>query len=349
MKTIKLLKNLLLSVLLLALLVSCVSQPKELQEQAETTEFALPQLTKDEVSQIIASAVNEIGTLIQKYGKDKNMRTVWSTVTSALKKGRLTFTIDLESNSILDGALFIVTTDGQPRIQLSNGLITLYRYQPTVLMSVLLHELTHAYFYLTMGEEFISASNDRKERNWYEADAIHNEAVFIEQCLAPYYKLSSFEQFVLESWHSDNIDSASIVMVRESSETILVFHRLTQTYIQGAITAEEAYAEIEEYTSSILEIYNDKTSSHAVWALKIIALNSCYYYYNRFLADIIERDPALVLDTYLEAEPVVTSMYETIKDIIANNIDKAHQIIDRVIASWEQELQTIILEQLQAA
>ena len=332
------------------LFVSCISQPQTQAIQEKAPEIVIPSLSQDEAIKIVNSALNEIDALIKKYAKAKELRDVWKVVSKVIRDGRLTFSIYYDDNSILFGGAFAIQNDNKPVIKLSNGILSLYKYKPSVLMAIMMHELTHAYFYFTMGSKFLERCNDRKEKNWYEADAIHIEAVFIEECLKPNnYELSAFEVFLLDSWQNDNLDSACTVMTHESSEAILIFDRLTNTYLDDEITVDDAFAEIKEYALDLLEVLNNKKISKEFWAITVLRLNSWIYYFNRFLFETDLEELAFLLAEDIECVRLVYEMRDTITGVVDSNFNRAQAILDDVVETWEKSLQHILLSSQQAA
>ncbi len=115
--------------------------------------------------------------------------------------------------NIYEGASFNVPEDRNknPYISISPYLINIYKKQPSIVYSILVHEFTHAYSFFNDKEEFIKAQKNALELYLYEMDASYVEGLFIKDYLVPRkYQLTEYENFLLQSLEQDNLSIYSI-------------------------------------------------------------------------------------------------------------------------------------------
>lgn len=337
------------------LFASCVSQPGVPRTESPAETVVIPVIAESEAQDLVDSLLETIDKLIKTNARDKGLKELWNRVSKEINRGRIKFVVDTDSNSILTGAMFFIRDDNSIGISLSNGVLSMYKVRPSLAMAILIHELTHFYSYLLTGHrKFIELAQDRMERNWFEADAIHMEAVFIEECLAPLYELTPFEQFVLSSWQHDNIDSATILMTRESSETILVFISIFNAWWNRKRNLDETMQKVNEHILSYLNLYHTEKPNTVTWAMSVIALESCKYYFEKLVYTILEQQKSgktmQTIDSFLDMYPDSREMYKQLVSIVTDAYSRANTIIDDFISDWESDHKKYIqVPQKQAA
>ncbi len=329
------------------LFVSCVSQPAVPSAAHSEENVVIPTLSESEASELVNSLLMTIDKLIKTHARDKGLKEVWNRVAKEITRGRIGFSIDLASNEILSGAMFFIKTDNSVGISLSNGVLSIYKVRPSLAMAILIHEFTHFYSYLITGHnKFIELGQDRMERNWFEADAIHMEAVFIEQCLEPVYKLTPFETFVLRSWQEDNIDSATILMTRESSETILVFYDITDAWRNSKSNRENTMQKANEHVLRYIKTYNAEKPNTVTWAMSVIALESCKYYFERLIYTIQAQQKSgktvQTIEAFLAMYPESREIFKLLSLVVQDEYKKADAILDAFIKDWELDHKKLI-------
>ncbi|MBN1798882.1 MAG: hypothetical protein JW822_09910 [Spirochaetales bacterium] len=113
------------------------------------------------------------------------------------------------------GAQFNYSPDNpeqKPIIIVEKNLLALYPRQKSLVFSLLIHEMQHAYNYFIDYKAFTSTYNNLLENYLYEMDAYHVEALLIRDVLIPHkLPLTDFGKLLVSSFKNDNLDYFSYV------------------------------------------------------------------------------------------------------------------------------------------
>jgi hypothetical protein len=138
---------------------------------------------------------------------------------------------DEKPNNALFGACFSFSLDNpsqKPVISLDKYLLALYPRQKSLVFSLLIHELQHAYNYFMNHEAFITTYDNLLENYFYEMDAYHVEALLIRDVLIPEnFTLTDFEKLLISSFNNDNLDYFSFVFINLDMRLVYYLHNVT--------------------------------------------------------------------------------------------------------------------------
>jgi hypothetical protein len=134
-------------------------------------------------------------------------------------------------HNVLFGACFNFSLDDptqKPVISLDKTLLSLYPRQKSLVFSLLIHEIQHAYNYFVDHEAFVTTYNNLLENYLYEMDAYHVEALFIRDVLIPQdYPLTDFEKLLVVSFENDNLDYFSFVFINLDMRLVYYLYNVT--------------------------------------------------------------------------------------------------------------------------
>jgi hypothetical protein len=121
-----------------------------------------------------------------------------------------------DSKDILTGAFFVASfykpEINKPYILFNKNLIDIYYYQKSIVFSMFIHEIKHAYDYYTNFGLFEVTDKNLLERYMFQMDALYIEALLIEKFLKPNnFSLTDFEEKLLESFQKNNLSDYSFI------------------------------------------------------------------------------------------------------------------------------------------
>ncbi len=199
--------------------------------------------TNDEVfykSQETYKIFNELYNLIESNKlKDKVTFETIDYIKKKIENNELLLLVDHknESKDILTGAFFAAAFDSQknkPYILFNKNIINIFYRQKSIVFSMLIHEIRHAYDYFTNYGLFKVTINNLLERYLFQMDALHIEALLIKNFLIPNnYNLTEFEKILLDSFQNNNLYEYSLIF--ESTEMHLIY------YLYELINNNETY------------------------------------------------------------------------------------------------------------
>ncbi|MCK4907227.1 MAG: hypothetical protein KAS64_06740 [Spirochaetes bacterium] len=161
---------------------------------------------------MLDSRVKELHKLMVRYKKQLGkVASFYFKVIKYAENGRLQFIAkDFSVKKEFDSeAYFSSNIKDKTRtvILVKKRLLTQFKTQPSIVYSILIHELHHAYDYYKQRKHFIGAAKKiHFEKVLYEFDACISEAIFIAKVLIPEkYKLTKFETFLYKSHKAGHI------------------------------------------------------------------------------------------------------------------------------------------------
>jgi hypothetical protein len=283
----------------------------------------------------------DMGDLISTTAKSPDMKAAFAIFKEHLDSGEVALVLDAGNHGILGGAAFEVSKDGSPGIRVGLDLIDAYRSRPSDVFCVLMHEIWHARDFYHQHDAYLDSFGDSKESYWYDLDAMHVVAEFIEECVQRNYRLSRFQQFFLMSWRRDNLDWASTVLHKESMRTFFYFNGLEGKYrddpSQGAALLEDAVG----FGREALEAYGRLKASEAEMKFTLYVVLKTYDEYLSRLIGIMDGDRGLTWDQYFAEHEDVGEVLRGARRVIDR--DRADRLAypARLLESWEGELRAV--------
>lgn len=210
-------KNMLIALTLL--FTACAGSRQEQRPDGATAE------------RILRQCLTELDGLVTRHRDTlgKVSRIHYIVRTAALEK-RITFaaldSAAFPGGELRGGALFMAKKSGlrEGTIVVNRALLGKYRQDRSIIHSVLIHEMHHAYDYLVNGDHFQRYAGDKQhyEHILYETDAYISEGIFINACLKPNgYKLTEFEQFLSSCVEKKQVGLAMMYLQFCNSDIII--------------------------------------------------------------------------------------------------------------------------------
>jgi hypothetical protein len=255
---------------------------------------------------------------------------------NAIQNNEVTFKINTNLNTILNGMSFSIYESGE--ISLVFGLKYLDTYHPnsSIHYSVLVHEYRHLYDYLRDSESFTDAKNDFKESYWYELDALRIEAEFIKHYLAGKFTLSKFEEYLLHSFENNNLNTASILIFKESMNYFFYFNNLETKYRENEITKGEIINELEQNGDTLIKGYYEAEDNFLIFS-RYIEISTFRKYLIRIL-EILINNPVLTWGEVFEQYPKIEEIYGNMSDILETYNSEQIVYINSIYQYWEDDI-----------
>jgi hypothetical protein len=160
--------------------------------------------------------------------------------------------IDIKmTNTILGGMYFRKDKSGIISLVFGQKYLDTYNKNSSIHYTVLIHECKHLYDYFQNKTSFFKSN--KKEQFHYELEARKTEVEFIKYYLAGKYNLSKCENYILQSYGSDNLESWTILNRKESADIYRIINDLEIKYKQNTISKEQLANELIQRADQLLE------------------------------------------------------------------------------------------------
>jgi hypothetical protein len=181
------------------------------------------------------------------------VRVVYLAVKEKMNAGGLVWSILNDGKQEVFAAFTPERGGDKPSIQLNHALIDSAKRTPTLAMTVIMHEMKHAYDYFKIGDKYTAYMKNPLERFMYEMDSLFIEALFIQDFLAPRYKdLTDFERYVLTSLENDNLASVALVFMKEDMGLTYDLYKLGKRLDKG-MDCKEYFEEFTRNGKAVFE------------------------------------------------------------------------------------------------
>ena len=169
-------------------------------------------------------------------------------------------------------------------IIVSQYMIDLYEKNPSVVLSILLHEHIHAYSFFKDKNYYLFYLNNKIEKFLYEFDANYYEAYFIDACLIPNkYPLTKFEKFLVHCYRKHSLDVFSAYFQMVDYKIAKEFHEIRHK----KITIADKMEEIESLGKSVIKNNSiDSGDNEHLKYLKIVSMLTYYNFVSQAVYDI---------------------------------------------------------------
>ncbi|MDR1869900.1 MAG: hypothetical protein LBQ82_07945 [Treponema sp.] len=154
------------------------------------------------------------------------------------------------ANSILGGMYFSKNKSGVPTLIFGQEYLDTYSENSSIHYIVLMHEFRHLYDYFLNQTSFFKSNE--KEKFQYELNAVNIEGEFIKYYLAGKYNLSECEDYILQSYEKDNLDSWTIANRKESADIFRILNNLEREYKQNIISKEQLIDKLIQKADQLL-------------------------------------------------------------------------------------------------
>lgn len=196
-----------------------------------------------------------------------------------------------ESKDILSGAFFSAvfgdSKKNKPYVLFNKNIIDVFYCQKSIVFSMLIHEIRHAYDYYTNYGLFKVTDKNRLERYMFQMDALHLEALLIKDFLIPNnYNLTDFEKILLESYQNDNLFDYSLIF--ESTDMHLIYY--LYKLLNNSDSYEDCLNKLIGAGNGVIDDFKKIKSSDEDWKKyrKYVSLFSYYNYINQIAYSITD-------------------------------------------------------------
>ena len=255
---------------------------------------------------------------------------------TAIRQNNVTLSINPDLNTVLSGMEFSYNESGE--IGLVFGLRFLETYFPgsSIHYAIMMHEYRHLHDYLTNRLHFIDAKNNIFGVYRYELDAYRVQAEFINDYLNQLYDLSRFELYLLNSFKNDNLNSASIILLREGMNVYFRFNRLENAFFNNNISADDTMAEIYNWGISLINLYHEAEEDFDKY-YSYIELATFRKYMLALIPGII-NNPTMTWEEVFHLYPGIEEIYSAIT-LIQNSDNEFHtEYLRFIIDIWEDDI-----------
>ena len=285
---------------------------------------------------IIFAMIENLNTIVEDNQSSEIVYDTFTIASNAVRNNEVSFKIDPGLDSILSGMNFSYYESGE--ISLVFGLKYLDTFVPnsSIHYSILIHEYRHLHDYLKNKDSFIDAKNNIKESYWYELDALRIEVEFIKYYLKEKYELSKFEEYLLTSFENNNLNSASVVLKRESMNTFFYLDRLENQYYNDKSMKDTIINELIVNGNVYLQNYNiEETDFVNYW--NYIQLSTFNKFMIRLIA-ILMDNPTMTWEEVFEQYPGIGNIHYQIVEIQKSDSEKHNEYINSIYTLWEEDI-----------
>ena len=285
---------------------------------------------------IIFSIMNNLAEIINRNPENEIVYNTFLTAENAVRNNRISLRIDPNLNTVLSGMYFSIYDSGE--IGLVFGLKYLDSWFPesSVHYSILIHEYRHLHDYIVNRQAFVDALNDEKERYWYELDALRVEAEFIKDYLYGNFELSRFEYYLLYSFEDNNLNTISIIFLRESMDVFFFFHNLEMAFNNNEISRDDIIRELPYHADYFMEMFHEANEDF-LRAFFYIDISTFRRYLIRTMV-IILNSPQMTWGEVFSLYPEIGRVYHEMSEIINGYFDAQNDYFQNLISIWENDI-----------
>jgi hypothetical protein len=285
---------------------------------------------------IINEIIYNCENIVQNNQSSKLVYEAFNLAMEYVRNNNISFIIDVKLNMVLSGMEFYIHESGEIGFVFGVKFLDTYTINSSIHYSILMHEYRHLHDYLTNKENYLRTRNDEKEKYLYEMDAIRIEAEFIKYYLYGKYRLSKFEEYILTSLEFDNLESASIMILKESRDIFLNFYEMEIDYFDGQKSRDNIIDELIINGNDLIRGYNINDVEYISFS-NYIRL----YTYNKYLIKtlvFLMDAPTMTWGEVFGKYPKIGNIYNSIVEIQNKDREKQNQYLSSVYKYWEDEI-----------
>lgn len=256
-----------------------------------------------------------------------------------------------ESNDILTGAYFVASffkpEKNKPYILFNKNLIEIFNYQKSIVFSMFIHEIKHAYDYYTNYGLFKVTDNNMLEKYMFQMDALYIEALLLEKYLVPNnFNLTDFEKILLNSHQKNNLYDYSLIFELTDMKLVYYLYNL----VMDKNTYEDNFKSITDIGKILIDGFEDINKEQDEWVKfrKLIAVYSYINYINQITYNIINTKYKKMPPEEFNLNDYSPELFEinnTISNMITPNIEfifkyneKYYNKIEKIYNKYLEEI-----------
>jgi len=325
-------KKLFFFLLFISLFLHAGSFAASAQEQAAVT---TAEIDLNKYQNIIFSIINNLSRIIENNRASEHVYNTFVFSDNAVRNRMVNLTIDPRLGTVLGGMNFTIYESGE--ISLVFGLEYLNTYHPesSVHYSVLIHEYRHLYDYFN-NTGFVSSLDNERSKYRYELDALRIEVEFIKYYLVGKFKLSRFEEYLLQSFENNNLNSASVVMLRESMDCVFWFNNLENRYDENNVSKDEIYRLLRQEGNSLIQLFNNANEDFARF-FHFIEISTFRKNMIRMIG-IVNENVTITWEEFFDQNPEIEKIYNVMTEILVKERDGQAVYLSSIYRFWEDDI-----------
>ena len=154
------------------------------------------------------------------------------------------------ANTIL-GGMYFRKENGKISFAFGHKYLDTYAENSSIHYTILMHEFKHFNDYFLNKDNFFKSNE--KNVFQYELNAINIEVEFIKYYLYGKYNLSKYENYILNSYEKDNLESLTILNKKQSVNIHRFLDNLEKEYKNNKISKEQLINELLIKADQLLE------------------------------------------------------------------------------------------------
>jgi len=177
----------------------------------------LPVYSYDSMEESLANILQILDDLILSAGVDGPVLTIYSRVRLGINEERVRILFDDEDPGSLEtpeeffASVFFAAEPGSPTmIVVTRRFLELTQVQPSLAFALLIEAMAYASQSILLGDQYLSNFDNPVEQFLYSMDALYLKALFVSQYLVGAYRLSAYEEYLLEGLEADNLASVAL-------------------------------------------------------------------------------------------------------------------------------------------
>jgi len=160
------------------------------------------------------------------------------------------------ANTILGGMCFRKDKTGQLYLSFGKKYLDTYAKNSSIHYTILMHEFKHLNDYFDNKNSFFDLNWRKIFQLQYELNAIKIESEFIKYYLVGNIHISKCENYILESYEKDNLESWTIYNRKESADIYNFFMNMKLEFEQNKILKKQLEKSLMEKADKLLEKKN---------------------------------------------------------------------------------------------
>ena len=299
------------------------------QEQASEIDYGKYQV-------IINTLLFNLSEIMENNSASDIVYETYMLADNAVRNNQVYARIDADLKTVLSGMTLNVYDTGDVYLNFGLKFLDTYRPDSGIHYAILIHEYRHLHDYLKYGENYVIARRDEKEAYWYELDALRIEAEFIKHYLYGNFQLSAFETYVMHSLENNNLNTASVFILKESMDCFFYFHNLEINYLENRITRENVILLLEQTGNGLIGAFGAEEDGFIVF-MRFIEISTFRKYLTKILVTLM-NNPTMTWSEVFELYPETGRIYYEMSFIIEAQRLYQAQYLSLIYDFWEDDI-----------
>ena len=278
--------------------------------------------------------IDNLGSVINNGDKD-NIIQVFSAVDKAIKNNQIEVLMDDNLHNLLNGMCCKINDSGKMNLLYSKKFLETYNQNSSIHLSILIHEFSHLFDYLNSRKAYMDPSNIMF--TLMELRALHNEAEFIKYFLADKFKLSEMEEFIMQSYENDDMETVSVLLQNTSPSMFFWFLEMEGYFMDKIVNKDAIFQKIKLMGYELLDRYKKAPNIN-----ELLIQKGKYSTFIKYLSHILYLICNNSEDEVKKCltQPDIEKTSKEIESILQANNDRYNLYINMFFFKWEQDINT---------